>query len=380
MAYEIINSLDHPIFKDEEGPFVSIYQTTHKDPSKNEEDSLRFKNLIKDAKRQLEAHYPDIDHAKLLNPLQEIQSDTPFWNHTQEGIAVFSSQAHTVVFLFSQFVRDIAMVSKALYTVPLIRLFQSLDDYHVLALSKDSFRLFEGNRDKVNEVTFDKSVPTTKEAVLGTLDTENSVTYGTYGSGGGAQYHGHEDTKKVEEEDLERFFRYVDEFVRDNYSMTSDSPLILWALPEYQGVFRSVSQNRKIIDQGVRRSTKALTEDEVRHATWSIIEPEYEKRTNTLIERYNTAVFKGLGGDVFNDVFEAVLEGRVDTLLIEEGHVVPGYLDESDRPVVLEDISPKTHDLMDTLVKLGINQGGTVRVLSKDKMPTTTGVAAIYRY
>ena len=364
MALEIINSLEHPIFEEQEGPFISIYQTTHRDPSKNEEDSLRFKNLIKDAEKQLEAHYPGEDPKDVLNPLYDIESNTQLWNQTQEGIAVFSSKNHTVAFRFSQPIRDIAVVSKTLYATPLIRLFQTMDDYYVLALSKDSFRLFFGNRDKVSEVSFDSDQPTTKEKVLGTLETDNSVTHGSYGAGGGAQFHGHEDAKKVEEEDMMRFFRYIDEFVDDTYTKETGSPLILWALPEAQGVFRKVSRNDSLMKKGVEKSTKDLTEDEVRNQTWSIIEPVYEDGVNQLVERFNTAVFKEQASDVYTEVFKAALEGRVDTLLIEEGRIVPGYLNDNNDPVIFEEPSEDTHDLLDTLAKLVIDQGGTIRVLS----------------
>jgi|AntRauTorcE11897_2_1112592.scaffolds.fasta_scaffold01691_3 hypothetical protein len=381
MAYDLISTLDHPIFQEQEGPFITIYQTTHREPSKNEEDSLHFKNLIKAAEKQLETHYPNEDPAKILNPLQEIQSNTQFWNQTQEGIAIFSNRTHTVAFRFSQPIRDVAVVSKTLYVIPLIRLFQTLDDYYVLALSKDSFRLFSGNRGKVSEVSFDESVPTTKNDVLGTLETDNNVTYGSYGgAGGGAQFHGHEDAKKVEEEDMQRFFRYVDDLVKDNYTKTSNSSLILWALPKAQGVFRKISKNHNLMEDGVEKSTKDLTEDQVRDQTWSIIEPIYKDEVNALVKRFNTAVFKEQASDVFTEVFEAALNGRVDTFLIEEGRIIPGYLNDKNEPVIFEETSKDTHDLLDTLAKLIIEQGGTIRVLSKDKMPTNTGFAAIYRY
>ncbi|MFW6285309.1 MAG: hypothetical protein ACOC2X_02890 [Bacillota bacterium] len=380
MAYEIIHTLNHPIFESKNGPFISIYQRTHKDPSKNEEDSIRFKNRLKDARQQLEEQFPDVDPKTHLAPLEALEGDTPFWNHTQEGLAVFSNPDHTVVLLFTQPVRDIAMVSNALYTLPLTRVFQTLDEYHVLALSKDRFRLFTGNRAKVDEVKFDDSIPTTKDEVLGELDTENKVTYGSYGRQGGAQYHGHEDAKDVEKVDRIRFFKYVDDFVYENYTKTHNAPLILWALPEYQGIFREHSRNEHLMEDGVRKSINDLDEDTVRETTWSIIEPRYEQTVNALVDRYNQAVFNDLGGDVLKDVFDAAFEGRIDTLLVEEGRFIPGRLDSDNQPVVYEKASLKTHDLLDRLAKEVENKGGEVRVLSEEKMPTTTGVAAIYRY
>ncbi|MFW6285523.1 MAG: hypothetical protein ACOC2X_03970 [Bacillota bacterium] len=380
MAYEIINTLNHPIFESEKAPFISIYQRTHKEPPRNEEDSIRFKNRLKDARKQLEQQFPEVDPKACLASLEALEYDTPFWNHTQEGLAVFANSDHTVVFLFTQPVRDIAMVSSSLYTLPLTRVFETLDEYHVLALSKDRFRLFHGNRAKVDEVRFDDSVLTTKEEVLGEPDIGKEVTYGSYGAQGGAQYHGHEDAKDVEKVDMIRFFKYVDAFVYDNYSKTKSAPLILWALPEYQGIFREHSKNEFLIEDGVKKSIKNLKEDTVRETTWSLIEPRYEKRANKLADRYRQAQFNGQGGDVLKDLFDAALEGRIDTLLIEEGRFIPGHLDSDNRPVVYDKAGLDTHDLLDMLAKEVERKGGTIHGLSEKKMPTTTGVAAIYRY
>ncbi|MFW5894811.1 MAG: hypothetical protein ACOCU0_02650 [Bacillota bacterium] len=380
MAYEIINTLDHPIFESEKGPFISIYQRTHREPSKNEEDSIRFKNLLKDAEKQLEKQFPDIDPKTYLASLETLENDTPFWNHTQEGLAVFSNPDHTVVFLFTRATRDIAMVSDTLYTLPLIRNFQMLDEYHVLALSKDRFRLFTGNRAKVHEVKLDDSVFTTKEEVLGELDIENKVTHGSTGAQGSAQYHGHEDTKDVEKTDMIRFFKYVDTFVYEQYTKTSNAPLILWALPEYQGIFREHSNNEWLMDEGIRKSIKALDEDTVKEEAWTLIEPRYEKAVNDLVDRYKQAQFNGLGGDVLKDLFNAALEGRIDTLLVEEGRFIPGRRDEDGKLAIYEKANLDTRDLLDTLAKEVKDKGGDVHVLSKDTMPTTTGVAAVYRF
>ena len=50
---EIIQDFSHPIFTDNEGPFISIYQKTHSTPSETKQDSLRFKNSIKEVEDAL---------------------------------------------------------------------------------------------------------------------------------------------------------------------------------------------------------------------------------------------------------------------------------------------------------------------------------------
>ena len=54
--------------------------------------------------------------------------------------------SHAVMWL------GVAIVADSFHTKPLMRIVQSADRYQILALSRDSARLFEGNRDRVDEI------------------------------------------------------------------------------------------------------------------------------------------------------------------------------------------------------------------------------------
>lgn len=77
----------------------------------------------------------------------------------------------------------------------------------------------------------------------------------------------------------------------------------------------------------------------------------------------------------------ATLAGRVATLLIEADRQLSGRIDTKTGKIEFEDLShPEFDDVLDDLAELAIGKGGEVIVVPADRMPTQTGVAAIYRY
>lgn len=44
--YEIVKEFPNKIIFEKEGPFMSLYQSTHKSRPENMQDPIRFKNLV----------------------------------------------------------------------------------------------------------------------------------------------------------------------------------------------------------------------------------------------------------------------------------------------------------------------------------------------
>ncbi len=105
------------------------------------------------------------------------------------------------------------------------------------------------------------------------------------------------------------------------------------------------------------------------------------KKTNKLLERYELERSKFLGSEDLAQIARAALENRVDTLLIEADRIKPGKINwetgELERGD-LEDLD--LHDILDDLAQMVFKNKGQVVVLPKERMPSTTGAVAIYRF
>src|SRR5262245_28414572 len=81
-----------------EAPWVSIYLPTHRSHPDNVKDPIRFKNLVTEVENSLNRRHPVREVRALVEPLNRLQANATFWNHTLDGLAVLASAARFDVF------------------------------------------------------------------------------------------------------------------------------------------------------------------------------------------------------------------------------------------------------------------------------------------
>ena len=366
---------------DHQPPCLSLYQPTHRRLPDNQQDPIRFRNLIKKLESLLRTTYPSAD-TRLLEPYEALSRDQGFWSHTLDGLAVMAAPGFSRVFVLQRSVPELVLVSDSFHVTPLRRFLQTVGRYQVLALNLSEIQLFEGNRDALDELEPAPGVPRTLIGTLGEQLTEQHITVASYGGAGQAgMHHGHVVKNDEVEIDAERFFRAVDRGVLEHHSRPSGLPLILAALPEHQSVFRRVSHNPFLLDEGVAIHPDALPVDELRERAWKVVEPQYQTQLETLIDDFAAARPKGRGSDHLSEVAKAAAAARIATLLIEADRQIPGRLDPSTGHIEPADPSHRGVDnFLDDLAEQVWRTGGQVVVVPAEQMPVRTGAAAIYRY
>jgi hypothetical protein len=365
-------------------PCLSLYQPTHRRHPENQQDSIRFRNLVKELGTSLRQKYPAAETRLLLEPFDALADDHNFWNHTLDGMAVLGGPGVFHVFRLQRPVAELAVVADSFHTKPLRRFLQSVDCYQVLGLSFQKIRLFEGNRDVLDEVDLAPGVPRTITEALGDELTEPHLTVASYGGVGGAHTpmrHGQGGKKDEVDIDADRFFRAIDRAVLEHHSRPSGLPLMLAALPEHHHRFHQVSHNPFLMAVGLNSNPDVLSIDELRKRVWQVVEPQHQARLVTLADEFVAAKSKGLGSDDLAQVAQAAASGRVAMLLIEADRQIAGRLDGATGRTELDHLShPRVDDLLDDLGELVEKMGGKVQVIPADQMPTQTGLAAIYRH
>lgn len=365
-------------------PCISIYQPTHRRHPENQQDAIRFRNLLKEAQSSLQQQYSAADIEALLAPFRALLEDETFWQTTRDGLAVLGARDFFRVYKLQRSVDALVVVSDSFHTKPLTKLMQSSERYQILGLSRKSVRFFEGDRDSLDEVELAPGVARSLEDALGTELTSaqsNIGTYGSFGPGSAGMHHGQGGRSDEVDKDDERFFRVVDRDILAHHSKHAGLPLILATLPEHRDGFHRVSHNPQLLEQGIDVSPDAVSIDELRSRAWQVVEPFYTERLQAQLEQFGTARANGLGGETLQTVAEAVVTGRVATLLIDADRVVPGHVNPETGEVILADLArPDVDDVLDDLASLARKRGGKVFVVPGDQLPVESGVAAIYRY
>lgn len=328
-----------------EPPCLSVYMPTHRDRPVNAQDPVRYRNLLRDVESRLAERYPDADQGELLTPFRALADDALFWSGALGGLALFGARGQFRRFVLRRPVPASIHVGERFHLRPLIRILQSADRYQILALSLDDVHLFEGNRDAVYETELDSRVPRRLTDALG---GQTDPVPGKFDRGGG---------KDDAQTDTVRWFRAVDRAIHEHHSKPSGLPLLLAALPEHQGVFRSISHNPALLDDGITASPHGLDLDELRDRAWAVVEPAYLNRLADLADEFGWARSSGLGTDDPAEADAAATAGRIATLLVEAEREPPGDLDER-----------------------VLRMGGEVVVVPGARMPSRSGIAATFRF
>lgn len=370
--------------KSGDAPCLSLYQPTHRRHPDNQQDPIRFRNLVKTLERSLQREYSKREVRPLLRPFNDLASDRDFWNHTQDGLAVLCAPDLFRIYKLQRQVHELAIVANSFHIKPLLRIVQSADRYQILGLDRSAIKLFEGNRDAVDEIDPAPGVPRTITDALGDELTEPHQTVRSLGGVGGsnvAMYHGHGGKSDEVAVDLDRFFRAVDASILVHHSRPSGLPLLLAALPEYHGIFKRISANPFLMADGLKIDPDSVSTDDLRELAWQVIEPSYQDRLTRLVAEFEQSKSRGLVGDHLGQIAFDAVSGRVMTLLVEADREIPGHLDSLNGHIEFGDMDhPEVSDLIDDLAELVLNKGGHVVVVPAERMPTATGVAAIYRY
>ena len=339
---------DYPavLLRNEETPCLSLYQSTHRQHPDNVQDPIRFRNLVKELEESLHHKYPKREVAPLLEPFHALADNAAFWNHTADGLAVLGAPGMFRVYRLQRPVAELVVVADSFHTKPLMRITQSVDQFQILGLSRDGFKLFEGNRDRLMEVHLE-------EGALGHV--------------------GHRDT--------EQYFRAVDQAVAQRQTRSGGMGVILAALPEHHHLFRTVSKNAHLLKESIDVHPDAMSLDALRERAWELVQPYYLERLSGLIDAYGAGQAKGQGASDLADIGKAAVEGRVATLLIEADRVIAGKVDASTGAVQAGALGdPEVDDLLDDLGELVLKAGGEVVMVPTERMPTHTGAAAVYRF
>ena len=363
-----------------ESPCISLYQPTHRHYPDNQQDLIQFGNLLKQLENSLRVKFETEQIKNLLEPLEELKTNADFWNHTLDGLALFRSETTFEIFGVQNRVRELAIVSDSFHLKPLKQYLQTLDHYQLLCVDRNNIRLYEGNRNQLDELELKPEVPRTIQEALGSELTDEHLTVAAYGGVGGTSIHGHGSKKDEVGIDTERFFRAVDRAIAENYSKPAGVPLVLAALPQHHSVFQSVSHNPMLLKNGLKINAKSLDTEELRRRAWELFEPSYLQSLDKLAEEYNISTSQGLSTDNLKEAGKAAAGSRIAKILVEQDRIIPGKVNETGLITTDNIENPEVDDLLDDLSELVLKTGGQVMVVPSDKMPTKTGLAAIYRY
>jgi hypothetical protein len=295
-------------------PCVSIYLPTHRKGRDVEQDPIRLRKLVGEARTELQdVGLRRAEADALLEPATRLLDDVSFWRHQDAGLGLLLAAGRSEILRVPIAVPELVVVGERFHLHPLTALVDADERIHVLALSQQRAQLFEADRWTIRPVEVD-DLPQGVDDLVADPDHQHSLQLrrATAGPSDAAFVHGHGGAKDAADDRRTQYLRAVDRALQP--VLPKGARLVVAGVHNVVSEFRSLSDADvvgEIPGQSDRISPTALLE-----AVWDVVPPTAALRRAEASERLATHAANGRVATELGAIVDAALEGRVDTLFV----------------------------------------------------------------
>ena len=347
---------------------VSIYLPTAPE-ERGERDRIEFKNLSGEALEQLST--ASIERGS-LNDLREmlddLGDDDEFWARQAHSLAVFATPSGARTFQVANRLTPAVEVSDRFHVKPLLRSATFPQAAFVLALSQNTARLIEVSPDAAPAEIRVPGMPSDAASAVGKASIgDRSPDRRIQGSEG----------QKVR---LRQYARQVEAALRPILTGL-DLPLIVAGTEPLASIFRSVSTYPHLADPVIAGNPDTKTDGELAEESRRVLDELYADELSELHARYEQRVPQGRASDDLAAIARAATFGAVDTAFVDIDESVPGFVDEADGALTLDDSDDAAnYGVVDEIARRVLLARGRVLAVRRADIPGDGPAAAILRY
>lgn len=256
-----------------EGPVVSLYLPTEHKHLRSNKERIEAKDLMKQAKAEIDARYAEQPNNKILVHLEDVINapDEAIWRNAEAGVALFANKDQIFIYNLFHQVEPQVFVGDNWELAQLEGNAFDETDYYILAVSTDRFGLIsghgnfltrldiedEGIAEQYGEIMHDFSdAPALDHHML--MDKLNP-------------YHDYRSRNDVTELESEKFFRYINKAVEGKLLRNNTTPVILACLPEHQTKFRKIATIPHLKEKGIEKNPGAMDSKQLAQAACEIL-------------------------------------------------------------------------------------------------------------
>jgi hypothetical protein len=370
-------------------PSVSIYATTHRSGPEVRQNSVRLKNLLRQATDQLSAM--DEKGAALKAVMAEVEELIGYVDdlarEPKGGVALFLRDGFSRAFKAPMEFGEYLAVNHRFHMTPLLEHLQGNGRFFALAVSQKDVRLFEGNKHALREVDV-TGLPKNLVDALNIDEYVQSMQFHTEGPGGrnsirngGGMFHGHAGGDQGDRKtDIALYFRALDSALA-SYLRDESAPLVFAGVEYLFPIYQSANSYRGLVDRAVAGNPEGWNAEQIHAAAWEIVKTEFDADRAAAINQYGALAARRQASDNLFEIIESARIGKVGTLLLMRGAHEPGVVDpESGEASLAEKGAAGQEDLLGYAATLTMGTSGAVYSLEPDEMPTKSPIAALYRY
>jgi hypothetical protein len=370
------------------GAHVSIFMPTRREANYRAEDILRLKHLLQQAEKELASGWlRSTEVPSFLAPISSLLTDESFWSGRQEGLAIFLSPSEMHTFRFDNPVEERLEISRGFVVRPLMVAMSEPLKALVLSLSENKIQLYSLDEHSI-EVVAVPDLPESMEVALNytAVDRGQQVHTGSVvrGRKGSGVFHGQGGVADTHKDDLQAFFRLVDEALTKRIHGTG-RPLIVACVEASFPIYRQVSSHGECDLLHLAGNFDYAKPEDLRRKAWPMLKEWQDTTRHATADRLRKNLDTGLASDRVGVILPAAFAGRIDTLFYARDAVLLGQFDPLQQTVVVferkpVDFTPYNSDLIETAIQQVLAHRGRVYAAATEDLPGGGPFAALFRY
>jgi hypothetical protein len=352
---------------------VSIYLPLHK-TGKEQNEHLAQANLkycIKEVQKKLmEYQLSKNESGKYLKPIKQLIDTIELWRKPSDGLAIFMDTKGLVFYNLPIVFETQTYVADHFYLKPLLPLYTDDDRYHVLLLSMDHVKLYEASKYMFNDIFVEDFTPDKLEKAVGHDFKPKMLQFRSgqapYGAG---SFHGHGEGKDDSKKEIVAYFNAINNGIKRAIA-DQKTPLLLACVDKLYPIYKKVNSYPNLFDKNMSGNPELMNKDELHKESWKLIQPYFEKNKKEKLKQFTELYNTPKTTYEVSDTISAAVNGKIDTLFIQENTDLFGTYDKENRRLTI-DKEKKTDNA--SLVNLSalqtFRQGGKVYLIKEDEMP-----------
>ncbi len=363
-----------------EGPCISLVLPPYHPGELAKSGAALLKASLQDAERQLgEGGVFQDAIRELLEPLEQLANDPASVAGSRWGRVIFRSSDVFCQFQLMQPPKPSLTVGGCFAVRRLLSELSLPRISYILALAKDSVRLFRCTYQGAEAVELPAGVPATLAGALELdypdHDLENRSAIGVSTGSMHAVRFGTGSDREAEQAHLADFYRLVDRGIHKHIFRESEIPLVLAGVDEEVAAYRAISTYRHLVKEHLHGSPNLSSpEGETLMRACSLLRAEVQEQQAKALREAKEHMAPGHFSTDVHTIVGAALDGRVRELFLNESAETNDVFDR--RPYR----SWGKEDLLNLAVVETILHGGKAFEFPSRMMPDGAVALAIMRY
>ncbi|GAA4089683.1 chemotaxis protein [Streptomyces shaanxiensis] len=346
-------------------PAVSVLTPTHRREPYRAQDQVRLRNVVAEAKKQLEAD-PSVTRerrADVERQLDQALAEVDL-THAEDGLVIFAAPGEHQVWSLARTVPERVVLSDTFLTRNLVSAEAAERPFWVLSVSPDRVTLWTGGPDRVTEARIG-GFPLTRR--VENFDAERRERIG-------------DNPSTFRDEGTRHFLKDADSAMT---TVLRDNPRPLYVTGEQAAL--------SLLDEigGVAKEAVHVPHGGLAHGTheavWQAIRPvitaEARRNTDSVARELESAMGRKAFAAGVDEVWRSAREGRVRLLAVEENYRVTVRGEGGDHliPAASGELDAR-EDIVDEIVEQCLETGADVRFVPDGTLGDAHGIAGVLRY